>query len=108
MTDEMIAKREALKVLSGDAKTLIKMGQVGSVNDGLAFIYRMEGHEVLKSYKQWRSDGYQVKKGSKALLMWGEPLKKQKEKEGQETDPEDRDFFPLAYVFSNMQVEPLQ
>lgn len=107
MTTEIKAKREALKALSGDAKTLIKMGQVETVNDGLAFIYRQEGHEILKSYRQWQQEGYQVKKGSKALLMWGQPQKIGKVEEAASEEKED-EFFPLAYVFSNLQVESVK
>ena len=108
MTTEMMNKRQELKAISAGFKMLVKEGAIDSVNEGLVNYYREQGHAVLKSYKQWKEEGFQVKKGSKALLLWGEPqpIKKQ----GQEGKPEDKEdaFFPLAYVFSNLQVEPVE
>lgn len=63
---------------------------------------------TIKSFRRWVEDGYKIKKGSKALLLWGSPKKIKSKKndikiENQET--EGSDFFPIAYVFSNLQVE---
>jgi N-terminal domain of anti-restriction factor ArdC len=81
---------------------------MGSVNAGLATYYAEQGHTIINSYKRWKEQGYQVKKGSKALLLWGEPkpIKKKGEQPPKKEGEEDT-FFPLAYVFSNLQVEPL-
>ena len=104
----MTNKRQELKSISTGFKMLVKEGAISSVNEGLVNYYREQGHAVLKSYKQWHDEGFQVKKGSKALLLWGEPkpIKKQIEELKQE-DKEDS-FFPLAFVFSNLQVELLE
>ncbi len=103
MNEQMKAKRDELKSLSTGFKMLIKEGAIGSVNEGLANYYAEQGHTTLKSYRRWKEDGYQVKKGSKALLMWGEPQPLRRQ-DGQPEEKEDS-FFPLAYVFSNLQVE---
>jgi hypothetical protein len=105
MTSEIKAKRDELKAMSAAAKMLVKEGAADSVNDGLAIIYKDQGHEVLKSYRQWQQDGYQVKKGSKALLMWAQPKKLGKVEDAAAEEKKD-EFFPIAYVFSNLQVEP--
>ena len=107
----MQAKRQALKDLSAAFKILVKEGVYSTVNEGLANYYATEGHTELKSYRKWRESGFQVKKGSEALLFWGEPLSKQKAAETPpDTDTEGKKdaFFPLAYVFSQKQVEPLK
>lgn len=106
MTEEMRAKRAYLHKLSQQAKELVEMGEAESINEGLAMIYAEEGHRNLKSFKEWLKVGKVVKKGEKALLLWGKPLRKQKEQEQTPEDQEDPDFYPLAYVFSSKQVEP--
>lgn len=111
MTEEMKAKRADLHDLSQIAKEYIKIGEADSINEGLKLIYAEDGHLELKTFKQWLSDGKVVKKGEKALLLWAKPLKEQKEEhkpEQKEEEPNGKDFFPIAYVFSNLQVEPLK
>lgn len=106
MNQEMKNKRDELKAISQGFKPLVKEGAIGSVNEGLANYYREQGHADLKSYNRWKEAGFQVKKGMKALLLWGEP--KPIKKVGVEVkEGEEESFFPLSYVFSNLQVEPL-
>lgn len=104
----MKIKREELKAISAGYKLLVKEGAIESVNEGLAMYYAELGHKVLKSYRRWKEEGFQVKKGSKALLMWGEPKAYRKNEEQQQTEEKEEQFFPLAYVFSNLQVEPIK
>ncbi len=108
MKQETIDKRNALKELSKAAAEFVAEEKAGSINDGLALIYNMQGHTEIKSFRAWIKEGYVVKKGEKALLLWGEPLKalNQEKKTGDEKD--EYKFFPLAFVFSNKQVEPLE
>lgn len=105
MNEKMKAKREELKAISVPFKLLLKEGAIGSINEGLANYYAEQGHTTLNSYRRWKELGYQVKKGSSALLMWGEPIKKEKGSTNNEENKEP--FFPLAYVFSNLQVEAI-
>jgi hypothetical protein len=100
------AKREELKSLSAAFKLLVKEGQLHTINQGLANFYAEQGHTEIKSYRQWRKDGFQVKKGSKALLLWGEPKPINSTEPKTEAQKEET-FFPLAFVFSNLQVQKL-
>lgn len=105
MNDEMKAKREALKAMSRAVKS---SGQYETVNEGLVDIYRRQGHTEIHSFKKWLEQGYCVKKGEKALLLWGQP-RTGANKEKQTTEDKDEfSFFPLAYVFSQRQVQPLK
>lgn len=115
MSPELKVKREELKAISKGFQMLVKQGAMENVNQGLAQYYAEQGHTTLHSYRQWQELGFQVKKGAKALLMWGKPQPiKGKEQPQAQTQPtekkggdekDDSDFFPLAYVFSNLQVE---
>ena len=104
MNEEMKAKRHALSELSQPFKLLVKEGAIETINEGLAQYYKDAGHEVIKSYRQWQKEGYQVKKGSHALLFWGEPVKNEKPAQ-EKTEEKKEPFYPLAYLFSNLQVE---
>lgn len=109
MKQEMIDKRESLKELSKIVKMGISQGIYESVNQGLVEIYKEEGHTEIHSFRGWLANGFAVKKGEKALLLWGEPRKGGKqEKPAEETKEDEYKFFPLAYVFSQKQVEPLK
>lgn len=108
--DSIHAKRAELKALSRVIKMAVKEGIFESVNEGLADAYAQEGHTTLKSYRRWKEEGYQVKRGSKALLLWGEKRGKETREPAPEEKPgenEGYEFFPLAYVFSNLQVEKI-
>ncbi len=99
-------KREELKKISHFIQIQVKKGVYNSVNEGLIDMYNQSGHNDLKSFKEWQKEGYSVKKGEKALLLWGVPLAKRKnENENKEKKEENKpDFFPLCFVFSNKQV----
>lgn len=75
------------------------------VNKILVMWYEAEGHKELKTLWQWRKAGFKVRKGSSAFLVWGKRKKATKEVEGEETSFK---FFPLAYLFSRAQVEPIE
>ncbi len=102
MENNIKDKREYLKSLSNGFKMLVKEGAIDSINTGLVQYYAEMGHSTIKSYRRWKKEGFQVKKGEKALLLWGEPKKLKSSKKID--DKEDFDFFPIAYVFSNLQV----
>ena len=111
MTLEMKTKREELKGISRGLQNAVKNGVFSTVNAGLVAMYAEQGHTEINSYRQWKEKGFQVKRGSKALLLWGEPRnggkqEKPEKKEGEETD--EFKFWPLAYVFSQLQVEPIE
>ena len=108
MTDEMKAKRDSLKSLSRLIQHLVKEGVYSTVNEGLVDLYRQQGHEEIHSFRKWIEKGFAVKRGEKALLLWGEPRKAAKQEKKTEEEKDEFSFYPLAYVFSDKQVEPLK
>lgn len=102
-------KREHLKKISETAKVLQKTKYPEySINEILLkFLYQPENKKeklIFDSFNGWRKKGMRVKKGEKAFLIWG----RKKEATRQENEGDESDsfkFFPLAYVFSNKQVE---
>jgi hypothetical protein len=108
MTDEMKIKREQLKGISRMIQQLVKAGRYSSVNEGLVDMYREQGHTEIHSFKKWLDQGYCVRKGEKALLLWGEPRTGQNHNKKSDQDKDEFSFFPLAFVFSQLQVDPLK
>lgn len=70
-------------------------------------IYTDEQHQKFNTFKGWIKDGFVVKKGEKAFLLWGRK-KQEIEKPNGDQKTEELDFFPITFVFSNNQVEPLK
>lgn len=75
----------------------------------LNHMYQTEGATEFNTFKQWKEQGATIKKGSKAFLVWGQPVGKQRAKEaqqkGQQTDEEDNyKYFPICYLFSDRQI----
>ena len=102
--------RERLKLLSLEVKDLVDDETFYTINDAIVeTLYKDETHREFKSYRQWKKEGYQVKKGEKAFLLWARP--KQIQKPIEEAKPEDLEemikYFPIAYLFSNAQVDPI-
>lgn len=102
-------KREVLKGLSKPLQQLVKADAIASVNEGLKALYSEDGHRELKTLKQWNSEGKRIKKGEKALCLWSKPTQREKKQEEKShndtTQDETMAFFPLCYVFSNLQVQ---
>ena len=78
-------------------------------NELLRKYYKQEGHTELRTFEEWKKAGYYVRKGEKAILLWGrpKPSRHAKEEAAQAGIPEEQaknDFYPLAYLFSNRQV----
>lgn len=104
-------KRDLLKGLSKPLQQLVKEEALNSVNEGLKAIYQESGHAELKTLHEWNREGKRIKKGEHALCLWGRPRQKEDsgnepnstgESVSDETDP--LNFFPICYVFSNLQV----
>lgn len=99
-------RREELKAISAPLKSLLLNGEVATINEALRKIYAEQGHLQLKTLRQWNECGFVVKKGSKALLLWGAPKKLHKKKESESGEESDySDFFPICYVFSENQTQ---
>lgn len=97
-------RRQLLRELSAPIAVMKKNGVITSINDGLKKLYANEGHNELKTLKQWNSEGKKVIKGEKALLLWGRPKKYQVDNADTMEDDE-MNFYPLCYVFSENQVQ---
>jgi len=70
----------------------------------LNFIYDTGGAKEFKTFMQWKHEGATIKKGEKALIVWGQPLGSRAEDEGKAPEDSDSLFFPLCYLFSENQV----
>lgn len=103
-------KREILKGLSKPLQQLVKEGAINTVNDGLKEIYAQSGHTQLKTLQQWNKVGKRVVKGSHALCLWGAPkqMDRQQQEDNQEVENDPADFYPICFVFSNLQVNEKQ
>ncbi len=88
---------------------LIPMVEGTTVNDLLKDHYEEQGHTDLKSFNQWKEEGYSVKRGEHALLLWAHPKaskqsKEQAASEGKKEEEAKADYFPVVYLFSKKQV----
>lgn len=113
--EDYYKKREALKDLCASLKAAQKLGaysDCNTMNEILKEFYAEAGHTVLKTFNEWKKDGYSIVKGAKAILLWGTPKatkeSKQAAAEAGKTEEEAKeDYFPLAYMFSNKQVHKI-
>jgi hypothetical protein len=103
--DSIQEKRAYLKELSKGFSLLKKEGAIESVNDGLREFYAQDGHKVLKTLKQWNEEGKRVKKGERALLLWAKPVGTKPAESEPGSEEDEAQFFPLCFVFSNLQVQ---
>lgn len=105
LTDKQILIRERRQELKELSKHLqiqaLEHGLKTSTNFLLRQWYAADGHTELKTFEQWKAEGYSVRKGEKALLLWGKPKAKQTEDETEENITE---FYPLAFMFSLQQI----
>lgn len=94
-------RRQALKEISQPLKPLVKVGQFETLNQALIeCVYKKDGHQTFRTFEAWKKDGYSIVKGAEAFVVWGMPKTREKKQEQEE----EREFFPIAYLFSNKQV----
>lgn len=73
----------------------------------LKIIYDTKDIKEFNTFRQWKEKGYTIIKGSKAYLIWGQPVNKQKADAKGEEYSEGEDeyrYFPVCYLFSDKQV----
>ena len=63
--------------------------------------YKTEDTKIQEALK---AAGFKVKKAVKAFLVWGKKRKKEVE---ENEEAKEFSFFPLAFIFSNAQVEQI-
>ena len=93
-------KREALKGLSNRlCESARKAGNVKVSCNYLLKVYymRIESSSMLKTFEQWKKDGFSIKPGAQGKPFWGAP--KESVKNGQTYS-----FCPISYWFSNLDV----
>lgn len=93
-------KRQELKALSQPLSILKKQGAIKSINEALKSIYSAQGHDTLKTLREWNNEGKRIKKGEHALLLWGRPKTKQVDETADEFS-----FYPICFVFSDKQIQ---
>lgn len=71
------------------------------------YFYTDTEHQIFNTFWGWKEEGYKVKKGEKAFLFWGSKRKNKQDSQTQSQDEESYSFFPLCYLFSNAQIEPI-
>jgi len=120
MNKQILEKRKLLQTLSHAAtETAQDLGVDPSelkINDLLMqYIYNPENEFSFNSFVGWKNEGYTIKKGAKAFLLWGQPINRTRTdqdgttKEANEEEESEPPFFPLAYVFRSDQVlKPLR
>ncbi|MFA6261086.1 MAG: ArdC-like ssDNA-binding domain-containing protein [Bacteroidia bacterium] len=96
-------KRQFLKDLSGSVSEKVKEGEFNSINEAIIAHYRQGEHQEFRTFNQWLKDGYAVRKGEKAFIVWAKPKEVQKVEKTEETDK--YEYYPICYLFSNAQVE---
>jgi len=78
------------------------------VNDLILAEYQQAtGAQEFKTFKQWKEEGLKVKKGEKGFPVFSKPVKGKKDEETQEGEKKGPKYFHTAYLFNEMQVEPM-
>lgn len=101
--------RQRLIEISQVAKQLLQTGEFSTVNEAILNGIYKEQHpdiETFKTYNQWKNEGRQVIKGSKGFVVWGKPKKAQEENPNTD-EKEAYKYWPMCYLFSNLQTEPM-
>lgn len=102
-----LKKQMVAKFLNEGDNNKAMFWELRTVNSVIAEQYRTNtGAKEFKTYKQWKEAGFQVLKGSKAFVLWAQKEKVFKKDEGgTPTEQTDYEFFPMAFLFSDLQVE---
>jgi hypothetical protein len=64
-----------------------------------------KAYETIFTYNRWKAQGYQVKRGQKAVHL---PMVKDVEREAENGETKTRRIFTSSSVFCKHQVEPIQ
>ena len=114
--EEALKRRAALKDLSSSLQALAKQGlfpEFPTVNGLLRYYYESRGYRDLKTFRQWKEEGFSVKKGEKAILLWAQPIASNQSKaeatEAGKTEEEAKeDYFPVCHVLASCQVQQMK
>lgn len=82
----------------------------GYINNQLQLIYSKDKENNFNTFFNWIKQGYRVRKGEKAYLVWGKLQMFMKptptEKEPEKT--EQKQWHPVAHIFHISQVDKVQ
>lgn len=98
--------RSSLIEMSQAARKLVESGDFDRINEAIIeAIYKANNPEIqeFKTFGQWKQEGRTIVKGSKAYLVWGQP-RKVEQSEADSNEPKEFKYWPLCYLFSNLQV----
>lgn len=120
MNQKILEKRKALQTISHSVQELAENDGLNpedyKVNELLMhYLYNPDNEFTFKSFKGWKDEGYTVRKGVKAFIVWGQPINRTRVHPDGTTTPAKDDeqseppFFPLAFLFrSDQVVKPLR
>lgn len=97
---------------SKQVRPLVKEGMYESINQAIVEeIYKDADNHEFKTLKQWNKEEQKVIKGSHGYPLWGAPKNVEKDLDKEEVAKEEKGanekpYYPIAYTFSNAQVEP--
>ena len=95
-----------LKELSRKLKPLIKEGVYSKMNEALIAHYKEKNNlSELNTYHGWKSKGFKPKRGQDYFLIWAKPITI--DHPNSSTNEDEMEFFPVAFMYSSDQVEPL-
>ena len=107
--------RTLLQILSNKLAKFVENGDFETMNNAIIAHYKAQNQAIteFKTFHDWKKQGFAVRKGEKAFLVWGKPLKKKETEKPQDVptdamtlnDLTDNKYFPICYLFSNLQVE---
>lgn len=101
-------KKDLLRSLSQNAKMKQQAGDERTVNQILMDWYTNETHHEFHNFWEWKKLGFKVKKGERAFFVWGKKRKVTEKVENNDEEEREFKFYPIAYLFSNAQVEPIK
>ena len=100
--EKRLQRLEQLRKLSAQILPAVKDGTFTNVNTGLIALYSCDGHTEFHTFNEWKKRGYKIVKGCEGFPVWGKP--KQRTVTSETGEDREDDFYPMSYLFSNLQV----
>lgn len=106
------ARRNRLSELSEAARKIRKKyGPEDATLNSIIIdqFYTDAENQTFETLKEWNRQGYRVIRGSEAFVIWARPKKIEDTEQrpansDTEEEQEEKEYFPMAYLFSNAQV----
>lgn len=111
LSDKAEAFRDRM-IADSRNKTEAKFWATRTINYILTHhFYNTKGATEFHTFNKWKELGATIMKGEKAFTIWGQPVQPvvaaepEQESEATDKEPDRYKFFPLCYLFSNLQVK---